>query len=448
MGAGMTDFDLGSVARRLREAALAAVDPALAVARAVRIENGRLELAERIYELAGFSRIWLVGMGKASLAMSAALAELLGPRLSGGLVVALEGHGGSPLGTNVQVLEASHPLPDERSLAAGLRIVAFLEGVSRDDLVILALSGGASALVALPASELTLDELRVTTDVLLRSGATIDEVNSVRKHLDVLKGGGLARLARGATLVTLALSDVIGDEPSAIASGPSVPDPTTFADALEVIERHAVQAALPRSVLERLEQGRAGARPETPKPGDAAFERSVYAVVASNRLAAEAAADAARRLGFHSLVLTTRLAGEAREVAQVVAALAREVSERGCPVRRPGCLVLGGETTVHVRGNGLGGRNQEFALAAALALDGVPDVLVSAFGTDGRDGPTDAAGAVAAGDSVRRGRALGLEAARHLADNDAHRFFAPLGDLIITGPTGTNVSDLVFVLVA
>ncbi|HSU38315.1 MAG TPA: DUF4147 domain-containing protein [Polyangiaceae bacterium] len=444
----MTAFDLRSVARRLREAALAAVEPALAVARAVHLENERLEVAGRVYELAGFSHVWLLGMGKAGTAMSAALVERLGPRLAGGLVVTLDRQAGSPLGADVQVLEGSHPLPDERSLAAGRAVAAFLQAVSPDDLVILALSGGASALVVLPAGELTLDELRTTTDVLLRSGATIDEVNTVRKHLDVLKGGGLARLARGATLVTLALSDVVGDEPSAIGSGPSVPDPTTFADALQVIERHAVQAALPRSVLERLEQGRAGARPETPKPGDAAFERSVYAVVASNRLAAEAAAYAARPLGFHSLVLTTRLAGEAREVAQVVAALAREIGEHGRPVRRPGCLVLGGETTVHVRGNGLGGRNQEFALAAALALDGVPDVLVSAFGTDGRDGPTDAAGAVAAGDSVRRGRALGFEAARHLADNDAHRFFAPLGDLIITGPTGTNVSDLVFVLVA
>ncbi len=444
----MTGLDLYSVARRLREAALAAVDPGLAVARAVHLERGRLEVAGRVYELAAFARVWLVGMGKASSAMSSALVELLGERLAGGLVVTNEPRTGLPLSAHVQVLEASHPLPDERSLAAGRAVAAFLERVNADDLVLVALSGGASALVALPAGELTLDELRVTTDVLLRSGATIEEVNAVRKHVDALKGGGFARRARGATLVTLSLSDVIGDEPSAIASGPSVADATTFADALDVVERHGLKDMLPPRVLERLEQGRAGAHPETPKPGAPLFERSHYAVIGSNRVAAEAATDAARALGFHALLLTTRLAGEAREVAQLIAARAREVSEQGRPVSRPGCLVLGGETTVHVRGGGLGGRNQELALAAALALDGVPHVLVSAFGTDGRDGPTDAAGAVASGESVRRGRALGLEAARHLANNDAYRFFAPLGDLIITGPTGTNVSDLVFVLVA
>lgn len=443
----MTALDLRSAARRLREAALAAVDPALAVRHAVRVEDGRLEVWGRSYDLASFSRLWLLGAGKASAPMAAAVAELLGERLAGRLVVTKEGHAVASLGEHVRVLEAGHPLPDARSLAAGRAVAAFFGSVSPQDLVIFVLSGGASALLALPAGDLSLEELRATTDVLLRSGATIDELNTVRKHLDALKGGGLARLAPGATLVTLALSDVGGDEPSAIGSGPSVADPTTFADALAVLERHGVRESVPPRVVERFEQGRAGTLSETPKPGDAVFEHGAYGIVGSNRLAAEAAELTARELGFHSLVLTTRLEGEAREVARVVSALVREISEQGRPVSRPGCLVLGGETTVTVRGRGLGGRNQELALAAALALDGVPNVLVSAFGTDGTDGPTDAAGAVATGESVARGRELGVDAASRLADNDAYRFFAPLGDLIMTGPTGTNVCDLVFALV-
>jgi hydroxypyruvate reductase len=443
----MTALDLRSAARRLREAALAAVDPALAVRRAVRVEDGRLEVWGRSYDLASFSRLWLLGAGKASVPMAAAVAELLGERLAGGLVVTKEGHAVAPVGEHVRVLEAGHPLPDARSLAAGRAVAAFFGSVSPQDLVIFVLSGGASALLALPAGDLSLEELRATTDVLLRSGATIDELNTVRKHLDALKGGGLARLAPGATLVTLALSDVGGDEPSAIGSGPSVADPTTFADALAVLERHGVRESVPPRVVERFEHGRAGTLSETPKPGDAVFEHGAYGIVGSNRLAAEAAELTARELGFHSLILTTRLEGEAREAARVVAALVREISEHGRPVSRPGCLVLGGETTVTVRGRGLGGRNQELALAAALALEGVPNVLVSAFGTDGTDGPTDAAGAVATGESVARGRELGVDAASRLADNDAYRFFAPLGDLIMTGPTGTNVCDLVFALV-
>jgi hydroxypyruvate reductase len=415
----MTALDLRSLAGRLRDAALAAVDPALAVGRAVRVEDGRLELAGRTHDLASFAHVWLLAVGKASVAMAAPLLELLSPRLAGALVVTPGGGHRLPSRENVQVLSASHPLPDERSLAAGRAVAALLARVNPGDLLLVALSGGASALVTLPAGNLTLGELRATTDVLLRSGAAIEHVNLVRKHLDLLKGGGFTRLARGATLVTLALSDVAGDDPSAIGSGPTVADATTFADALDVLERHGLKAALPPRVVERLEQGRAGAQPETPKPGDPAFDRCLYAVVASNRAAAEAAAAAARTFGLHARVLTTCLAGEAREAGQLIAALAREMREHGRPVGRPGCLVLGGETTVRVRGAGLGGRNQELALAAALALDGVPQVLVSAFGTDGTDGPTDAAGAVASGESVQRGRALGLDAARCLADNDA-----------------------------
>jgi hydroxypyruvate reductase len=442
----MAAFDLRLVAERLRQAALRAVDPERAVRRFFDAE-GRLVVAGRSYEAGRFPRVWLVAVGKAALAMAAPIAEYFASRLAGGLVVTKDGHVDRALAGSVRVLEAGHPVPDERSLAAGRELQALLGAVGSDDLVVLLLSGGGSALLTLPADDITLDALRATTDALLRTGATIHELNSVRKHLDRLKGGGVLGLVPGATVVTLALSDVVGDDPSVIASGPSVPDPSTFAQALDVVERYGLRDRLPASVVTRLERGARGAVPETPKPGDAAFERSVYAVVAGNRQAAEAAVNMARELGFEAWLCTTELSGEAREVGRSVAGLARQVRSQKRPGVRPSCLVLGGETTVTVRGSGRGGRNQELALAAALALEDVSDVLVSAFGTDGTDGPTDAAGAVATGDTVARARSRGLDPAKYLAENDAYHCFAALADLIVTGPTGTNVSDLVIVLV-
>jgi hydroxypyruvate reductase len=442
----MAAFDLRTVAERLREAALFAVEPERAVLRSIRLADGQLEVGGERCELAHFRDIWLIGAGKAAPAMAAAVFALLGERISGGVVVTKDGHLARSLPAAVSVFEASHPVPDARGLAAGRAVAALLGRATADDLVVFALSGGGSALLTLPADGITLAELGATTEALLRSGATIHELNGVRKHLDVLKGGGCARLARGATLVTLALSDVVGDDPSVIASGPSVADPSTFADALAVLERRGLRTGLPKSVVARLERGERGLLPETPKAGDAALARATYAVVGNNRLAAEAAVSAARALGLDARLLTSELSGEAREVGRTVAALAREIGGEGRRIQRPACLVFGGETTVTVRGSGRGGRNQELALAAALALDGVPDVLVSAFGTDGSDGPTDAAGALATGDTLARARARGLDPLRHLAENDAYPFFAPLGDLIMTGPTGTNVSDLVFVL--
>jgi hydroxypyruvate reductase len=270
---------------------------------------------------------------------------------------------------------------------------------------------------------------------LLRSGAPIYEVNTVRKHCSQIKGGQLARLVAPASLVTLVLSDVVGDSLAVIASGPTVPDPTTVDDAVAVLERRGIHVGIP------------GLFRETPKPGDPVFERTQHVLVGSNRLAAAAAVERAREMGFNALLLSTHVEGEAREVARVAAALAKSVRAHGTLVAPPACLIWGGETTVTVRGNGQGGRNQELALAAALALDGWPEILVAALATDGRDGPTDAAGAIATGDTVARARALGLSAQAALATNDSYPFFKALGDLLRTGPTGTNVNDLLFVLV-
>ncbi|NLF13153.1 MAG: glycerate kinase [Anaerolineaceae bacterium] len=431
-----------------QRAALAAVEPGAAVRRHVRREGNRLLIGGQTYDLEAAERTWVVGGGKAAAPMAAALVPLLGERLAGGLVVTRYGYAGPEVDTGpIEVAEAGHPLPDEAGVAATRRLADLLRQASGRDLVLAVLSGGASALLTLPAGGLSLDDLVATTELLLRSGATIGELNAVRKHLSQLKGGGLARLAAPARVAALVLSDVVGDPLDVIASGPASPDATTFADAWSVVERYGLAGRLPHAVAGHLRAGLEGRLAETLKPGDALFERVLNVIVGSNRLAAEAAVETARGAGFNVLLLSTFVEGEAREVGRVAAALAREVVAHGRPVAPPACLVWGGETTVTVRGQGKGGRNQELALAAALALQGLPGVVLLALGTDGTDGPTDAAGAVAGGQTIARARALGLDPRAHLADNDAYPFFDALDDLLRTGPTGTNVNDLLFIWV-
>jgi hydroxypyruvate reductase len=311
------------------------------------------------------------------------------------------------------------------------------------DLVLCLISGGASALMPLPAPPITLDEKQAVTRLLLASGANIHELNAVRKHISAIKGGQLARLAAPATVVCLMLSDVIGDNLDTIGSGPTAPDASTFVGARAVLERYGILERVPAAVRERLEQGVAGRIPDTPKPGDPLFARVRNAVVGSNDLALRAAAARARALGYRPLVLSSMIEGETREVARMHAAIAREVLKSGRPVRPPACIVPGGETTVTLRGEGLGGRNQEFVLAAAMDLAGLPRTVVLSAGTDGTDGPTDAAGAIADGDTLRRAP----DAARYLAENDSYHYFERLGDLIKTGPTNTNVMDVRLLLV-
>jgi hydroxypyruvate reductase len=345
----------------------------------------------------------------------------------------------------VEIVEAGHPLPDDAGVIGTQQIANLLAETTERDLVLAVISGGGSALMTLPAEDLTLADLQGTTDLLLRCGATIVELNAVRKHLSQVKGGGLARLAAPAPVVSLVLSDVVGDPLDVIASGPLSPDTTIFGDAWAVLERYDLVHQVPTSVRKRLQLGFDGGLPDTPKPGDALFRRVQNVIVGSNRQAAEAAVAEARMHGLNALLLSTFVEGEAREVARVAAGLAKELVIYDRPVSRPACLVWGGETTVKVRGQGKGGRNQELALAAAMALDSLPGVLLVALGTDGTDGPTDAAGAVATGETISRARAVGLDPAAYLKDNDAYRFFDALADLIRTGPTGTNVNDLLFI---
>ena len=429
----------------VQRAALAAVDPGAAVWRHVHLRGNVLTIGGRDYDMQRVERVWVVGGGKAALAMVAALHKILGARLSGGLAVTKAGHIDPDLGTGpVEIVEAGHPLPDEAGVQGTKRMADLLACATERDLVLAAISGGGSALLTLPSAGLRLADLQGTTDLLLRAGATIVEMNAVRKHLSQIKGGGLVRLAGGAAVASLILSDVVGDPLDVIASGPTVPDPTTFGDAVSVLERYDLADQVPNEVRRHLEAGLRGEVPDTPKAGAGLFVRVHNVIVGSNRLAAEAAVREARAHGLDALLLSTFVEGEAREVARVAAALAKELVIHDRPVPRPACLVWGGETTVTVKGQGRGGRNQELALAAAIAMHGLPNVLLVALGTDGTDGPTDAAGAVATGETVARAGLGGLDPRAHLADNDAYTFFDALEDLIRTGPTGTNVNDLLF----
>lgn len=439
--------DLRRDAVRILHAALGAVDPSAAVRRHVRREGAQLVVGERRLELDRYRHVFVLALGKAAYPMAYALQVLLGSRLDRGVLVTKYGHLAAALDERWIVIEAGHPVPDENSVRGAQALAALAEQAGAEDLILCVLSGGGSALATWPVEGISLSDLQAVTDLLLRAGATIHELNAVRKHLDRIKGGGLARFAYPATVLALVLSDVVGDDLSVIASGPMAPDPSTFHDAWRVLNRYGLLERVPLPVRLHLEAGLHGRVPETPKPGDEIFRRVSHVIVASNRLAAQAALEEASHLGYRPLLLSTFVEGEAREVARVIAALAKEIATTGQPVPPPACVVWGGETTVTVRGSGRGGRNQELVLAAAIALQGWPGVVIASMGTDGIDGPTDAAGAIADGESVHRAYLLGLDALAHLHANDAYAFFDALGDLIRTGPTGTNVNDIGVLLV-
>jgi glycerate 2-kinase len=383
------------------------------------------------------ARVVVLGCGKASGAMARAVEDALGDRIAEGFVVVKDGYT-APL-RRIRLAEAGHPVPDTRGLAASGRLLDLATSAGADDLVLFLVSGGGSALTPAPVPPVTLEDKQAVTRLLLTAGATIGELNAVRKHLSRFKGGLLARAAWPATVVTLAVSDVIGDPLDVIASGPTAPDPTTFATALEILERRGVKDRAAASVREHLEAGSRGEIEETPKPGDRVFDRVTNLVVGNNALITDAAVATAQRLGYETHFLSREIQGEARSVARELVAWVRRLEP-------PACLVAGGETTVTVKGPGAGGRCQEFALAAALALRPGEEVTVLAAGTDGTDGPTDAAGAIVDSESVPRGRTAGVDPVQALADNDAYRFLRSSGDLLVSGPTNTNLLDLYVLL--
>ena len=437
-------FNPRQVAWQIIRDALAAVDPAIAVRDYF---DTHPEIVAQIQATSG--RIFVIGAGKAGTPMAEAVVEIFGDKIVGGRVIVKYGHttdeSESSLG-HIKIKEAGHPIPDEAGLTATREIVDLLRQTDEGDVVLCLISGGGSALLTLPVNGLSLNDLQATTECLLAAGATINQFNTIRKHLSAVKGGRIAQLVAPAKIYALILSDVVGDPLEVIASGPTVPDPTTFADTWAVVEQYQLQDKLPESVIQRLQAGCAGEVSDTPKLGNSIFAQITNAIVGSNGIAAQAAVESAKRAGFNAMLLSTFIEGEAREVGRVMAGLAKGLISGEGPIERPACLVVGGETTVTLRGNGKGGRNQEMALAAAVALEGWSNTLIVCFGTDGTDGPTDAAGAFADGTTVSRAETLGLDALAFLDRNDAYNFFAPLNDLIMTGPTNTNVNDLTLIL--
>ncbi len=444
----MTRQDLRMQAKKILEAALEAAAPGPALKKWLALEGEVLRVGRERLDLTGFDDVIAVGAGKAGAAMAAALEQVLGGRLKAGRVVVKDGHR-KPTRA-IKIIEASHPVPDARGVAAGEKITALLQEYARPrTLVFCLLSGGGSALLVAPAQGISLADKQAVTSELLACGADISEINAVRKHLSRLKGGQLARLAHPAKVVSLIISDVVGERLDVIASGPTVPDLSTWADCREILARHQIWDQVPPSVRGRIEKGLLGDLPDTPKPGDASLAGVMNLIVASNRQALDAAALKARELGFTPLILSSSIEGETKDIARMHAALAREVRATGHPLSAPCCLISGGETTVTLGPKpGKGGRNQEFALAAALDVAELEDILVVSAGTDGTDGPTDAAGAQADGHTTARAWQKGLDPRSFLLRHDAYNFFRELKDLIITGPTLTNVMDIRLILLA
>ncbi|HSB34934.1 MAG TPA: glycerate kinase [Nitrospirota bacterium] len=431
-------------------AALAAVDPYKAVRRSLRLEDGRIHAGDGVYELDAFDRIMVVGAGKATARMAMAAEGVLGDAVKGGIIIVKYGHTGDL--KRIEQVEAAHPIPDEAGVEGTKRILELVRNAGERNLILCLLSGGGSALLVAPVGGITLEDKQRVTDLLLRSGASIGELNAVRKHLSAVKGGRLARTAYPASLVTLILSDVIGDRLDVIASGPTAPDGTTFADAALVVDKFGLKTALPPSVARFLERGLAGLEAETVKSGDACFGKTRNVIVGGLARALAVARDKAEALGYAPEIITSELRGEARDAAHMLAQKAEHV--RGAlKAGERRCLLSGGETTVTVSGTGTGGRNQELALAFAQEIAGAEGIVLLSAGTDGTDGPTDAAGAVVDGSTVKIAGKFDIHSEVYLERNDSYAFFAKLDRMIddkhhiITGPTGTNVMDLQVILV-
>jgi hydroxypyruvate reductase len=430
----------GDSITRILAAAINALEPGAAVARYVHRSADILDVAGREYCLANFRSVRLLGIGKAAPAMSKRLGGILGNRLDDGLVITKQAV--AIPGFPFTVLAGGHPVPDARSLAAGQKVLEFISALGPDDLLFCLISGGGSALLSAPLKGISLEDLQTLTAALLACGARIDEINLLRRHLDQIKGGGLVRLSNGVSIISLILSDVVGNPLEAIASGPTAPDPSSRDDALALLKKYGLRDKISASILATLEQA-----PETAKPGDPLFAKVQNVIVGSGLVAAQAALVQARTEGFNPYLLRIDLQSEARQAAFYLATFLRQAKQTGDPVPRPACIVAGGETTVTLHGQGKGGRNAELALAAVTELADFPGVMLATLATDGEDGPTDAAGAVVTGESYRRALGMNLHPGDFLSRNDSYSFFAALDDLLKPGSTGTNANDLVFLFV-
>ena len=426
-------------------AAVSGVQPSRLLPRNIRLEKDILWLNGQPFSIKEWEHIYVIGAGKASAAMALETENILGNYIEKGIVVTKYNHA-LPL-QKIHCIEAGHPLPDDNSISAGKAIMKIVQQAGEKDIIISLISGGASALLADHPPGISINHLQELFELLLRSGATIDEMNIVRKHLSEIKGGQLARAAYPATMVSLILSDVIGDPLDVIASGPTAPDPASFNDAYEVLEKYKLREKVHPVIMEWIQKGLDGSIPDTPKTGDKIFKRTFNHLIANNRIALKAAAEKARALGYAPFILTGKLKGEAREQARE---FIEYLSKQYCT--KPACILMGGETTVTIKGRGKGGRNQEFALAALVELtknysvNERPIPLILSAGTDGSDGPTDATGAMVDAETIDAVKKLSLEVTAYLNDNDSYNFFRQAGGHIITGPTQTNVMDIVIAL--
>jgi len=442
--------EMREIAKGIFMKSISSVDPYKRLKKYLHIDRNHLVIKEerkkeKVFNLNEFEKVYLLGTGKASSSMAQALEELLGNRITKGLITTKYGHG-LPL-RFTKVIEAGHPLPDSKGLEGAKKMKELLLQTGPKDLVFFLVSGGGSALLPLPASGITLEEKQKLTQLLLACGADIKEINIIRKHLSQIKGGWMARWAYPSTLITFILSDVVGDPLDMIASGPTVPDPSTFEEAWEILEKYNLIEKVPSSIRNHLLRGKEKKVDETPKPGEEVFKKVFNLIIGSNFLALLEAEGEAKRKGFHTLILSSSIVGETREVARFHGAIAREVVFTDHPIPKPACILSGGETTVTLQGRGLGGRNQEFCLAGAFEIERVEKVVMLSGGTDGTDGPTDAAGAISDHTTLQRARAMGLDPKTYLRNNDSYHFFEKLGDLLITGPTRTNVMDVRILLV-
>lgn len=427
------------------EHALEAADPRQLLKARLTLKGSKLKVDKHSFDLAKYGNLYVMGGGKASGAMAESLEKVLGKRITKGLVN-VPHDSKSRIGI-IQLHGANHPVPDRAGVEGTRQMLRIAEDADENDLIICLISGGGSSLMPLPRDDVSLGDKKEITNSLLRSGATINEINTVRKHISDFKGGWLAKKAYPATILNLILSDVVGDPLDFIASGPTVPDSTTFDDAAKVLQKYNMWEKAPVSVRRILSEGKKGLIPETPKAGDRVFKKVTNVVVGNNRYSSLAACENLRSLGLHTLLLTATLEGEARQVGIVLASVVREILASGNPVRKPAGIVAGGETTVIVTGKGKGGRNQEIPLAAVSRLKDTDGVAIASLSTDGIDGPTDAAGAIVDGKSLERAMKFGMHPDSFLADNDSYHFFSKLGDLIFTGPTGTNVNDISVIVI-
>jgi glycerate-2-kinase len=440
---------LNKKARRLAleslEHALEAADPRQLLKSRLNLKGSTLKVDKHSFDLAKYRNIYVIGGGKASGTMAEALEQILGKRITKGLVNVP--HGSKSKTGIIQLHGANHPVPDQAGVEGTRRMLKIAEDAEKNDLIICLFSGGGSSLMPLPRGDVSLEDKKEITKALLKSGATINEINTVRKHISDFKGGWLAKKAYPATILNLILSDVVGDPLDFIASGPTVPDSTSFDDAVKVLQKYNLWEKAPDSIRKVLSTGKKGLIPETPKAGDRVFKKVTNVVVGNNGYSSQAACENLRSSGLNTLLLTATLEGEARQVGIILASTAREVLASGNPVKKPAGIVAGGETTVIVTGKGKGGRNQEIPLAAASRLADSNGVAIASLSTDGIDGPTDAAGAVADGKTLERAMKAGMHPDNYLADNDSYHFFSKLGDLIFTGSTGTNVNDISVIVV-